>query len=106
MNKFGLHTRLKAKEGNGYKLCALLMEIARILTETDACHVYVVSLDEQDEDLVWLTEIWDSEEARDSHLTIEEVRLFLEYTAPLLEEPLGKGQLLYVVGGVGIKRRH
>lgn len=103
MRKYGLHGKLKASEGNGEQLAALLIEAAKLVSSAKGCHLYVVSKDELEKDAVWVTEIWDSKEDHDNSLKVDSVRELIAKAMPLLDVRPEKGQELEVLGGYGIQ---
>ncbi len=103
MNKYGLHGKLKATAGNGEKLSSILLKAANLVSTAKGCRLYIVSKDKEDEDAVWVTEVWDSKEDHDNSLKVEGVRELISQAMPLLNGMPQKGQELEVLGGAGIK---
>jgi quinol monooxygenase YgiN len=102
MNKYGLHGKLQATEGNGEALAAILLEASELVSTDRGCHLYLVSHDKADMDAVWVTEVWDSKEDHDNSLHVEGVRALISRAMPLLASQPGKGQELEVIGGAGL----
>lgn len=103
MNKYGLHGKLKATEGNGEKLASILLEAARLVSTAKGCHLYIVSKDKANNEMVWITEVWDSKEDHDNSLKVPGVRELISQAMPILDGPPEKGQELEILGGVGLK---
>ncbi len=101
-NKYGLHGKLKATEGNAEQLANILLEAARLVSSADGCHLYFVSRDQSDEDIVWVTEVWDTEANHDNSLKVEGVRELIARAMPLLAGQPERGQQLSVLGGKGV----
>ena len=102
MSKYGLHGKLTAKPGQSDQLAAVLLEAARLVSTAPGCQLYAVSKSEEDANSVWVTEIWDSKEAHDESLKAPEVRALIGEAMPLLDGPPAGGQVLEVLGGVGV----
>ena len=56
------YAKARAKPGNGDALAAELLEVARGLRDAPGCELYVINRDPADRDLVWVTELWRSEQ--------------------------------------------
>ncbi|MBC8033261.1 MAG: antibiotic biosynthesis monooxygenase [Chitinophagaceae bacterium] len=102
MNKYGLHGKLTAKAGNREKLAQILLEAARLLSETKGCQLYVIGIDDNDEEAVWVTEVWDTKEDHENSLKVESTRALIAQAIPILDGMPEKGQELRVLGGLGI----
>lgn len=102
MNKYGLQGALKAQPGKGKQLAAILLEAAELLTPIEACRLYVVGQDATDEDLVWITEVWDSKEDQQDSLQMETVKALIGRAMPLMEHMPEKGLEMDILGGKGI----
>lgn len=102
MNKYLLHGKLTAKEGQGEKLASILLEASKLVSTAQGCVLYVVGRDKNDHNAVWVTEIWDSKEDHDGSLKVEGVRELIAQAIPILDGPPQKGQELELLGGTGI----
>jgi len=102
-NRYGLHGKLTATEGNRDKLAAILLEAANLVATAKGCQLYFVSIDAEDENAVWVTEAWDSKEDHDNSLKVEGVRELIGQAMPILAGMPQKGQELQILGGAGIK---
>ena len=100
---YQLHGSLKAAKGSGNKLANILIEASEVVSELDDCKLYLVSLDKKDEDIIWITEVWESKEAHDSSLALDSIRTLIGKAMPLLDGMPEKGQELNFLGGYGIK---
>ena len=63
----------------------------------------VISTDKNDEDILWITEVWKNKDAHDNSLALDEVRTLIGKAMPLLDGLPEKGQELHFLGGYGIK---
>lgn len=79
---FMLHGRLAAKPGRGEELLAVLAEVE---DRMPGCRLYLVAVDELDPDGVWVTEVWESEEAHTASLRLDRVQDQIARAMPLLD---------------------
>ena len=81
---FMLHGRLAAKPGMRDELLGILAE-----GEHDArmpgCRLYLVAVDESDPDGVWVTEVWESEDAHAASLQLDQVKERITRALPILD---------------------
>jgi len=100
--RYGLHGKLTATEGNRDKLATILLEASRLVSNAKGCQLYMVSIDGDDANAVWVTEAWDSKEDHDNSLQVVGVRELIGQAMPLLAGMPQKGQVLQILGGAGI----
>ena len=101
-SRYGLFGKLQAEEGKGDDLAAILLEASRLVATATGCQIYLVSKDNQNENVVWITEVWDTQEDHDNSLKIAGVRELISKAIPLLAGPPEKGIVLTVLGGKGL----
>ena len=81
---FMLHGRLAAHAGKRDQLLGILSE-----GESDepmpGCRLYLVSVDATDAEGVWVTEVWESEEAHAASLELDRVKAQIARAMPLLD---------------------
>lgn len=102
MKKYGLHGKLIAAEGHGSELAAILLDAATLLGSVKGCRLYVISQDKEQKDVIWVTEIWDSQEDHANSLNTKGVKDLIAKAIPLLGDQPEKGQELEILGGMGI----
>lgn len=98
---FGLIGKMRARPGERDALIALLIRGTR---DMPGCLSYVIAGDTSDADVVWITEVWDSEESHRASLSLPAVQEAIAEARPLIAgfestvrtEP---------VGGVGLDER-
>lgn len=100
MKKYGLHGKLKAKEGEGDTLAEILVQASKLVSHAKGCHLYMVSRDTQEKESVWVTEVWDSKADHDQSLSIEGVRELISQAIPILAGQPEKGTELEVISGI------
>jgi quinol monooxygenase YgiN len=68
--RFAQHSRLKARPGKRDELLAKFLEIPKMQADNPACELTIVSSSPDEDDVVYLTEVWrsasDHERARQS----------------------------------------
>ena len=102
MNKYGLITNFKTKTGKRDELASMLVQASQLVATAKGCHQYIVYNDPNNEDNLWVSEIWDSKEDHDNSLKIEGCMELISKALPLVEgKPESKS--LGVVGGQGIQ---
>ena len=97
-----LHGKLTAQSGHGEELTSILMEASKLISKAHGCILYVIGKDKDDDESVWITEIWDSKEDHDNSLNVYGVKELISKAIPILAGPPQKGQELQLLGGKGI----
>jgi quinol monooxygenase YgiN/mannose-6-phosphate isomerase-like protein (cupin superfamily) len=106
----GRYVKFTAQAGRGDEVAALLLRAADSLRDTAGCELYLISRSPLEPDVVWVTELWLSQEALDASLEqvstdegktqITEIMALLAAAPELTElEPLGG--VGYLAGGNG-----
>lgn len=101
-NKYLLHGKLTAQKGHRDELANILLEASKLVSTAKGCKLYVIGKDENDENSVYVTEIWDSKDDHGNSLKVEGVRELIMKAMPILEGQPTKGQELEILGGAGI----
>jgi quinol monooxygenase YgiN len=96
---FMLHGRLAAKPGKRDELLAILAEGEQD-ERMPGCRLYLVAVDETDTAGVWVTEVWESEEAHTASLQLERVKEQIARAMPILDTAGFKRQQLDARAGV------
>jgi quinol monooxygenase YgiN len=102
MNKYLFHGKLTAKQGQRDELVDILINASEVVETVKGCKLYLVALDDNDLDSVFVTEIWDSKEDHDNSLKIKGVKELIMKAMPILEGQPVKGQEFQIVGGTGV----
>ncbi|MGI8506465.1 MAG: antibiotic biosynthesis monooxygenase [Solirubrobacteraceae bacterium] len=101
MTSVGRYAKVAAKPGQGDALAAGLLEVARSLEETPGCELYVINRSGSDPDVIWVTELWRSQEQLDAALESEEPRARMPRVLELVQEDGFERIDLEPLGGVG-----
>jgi quinol monooxygenase YgiN len=81
---YGMHARITATEGSGDRLAAVLLQAADALTDNDGCLLYLVSREAGHDDVVTVTEMWQSRAAHDDSLKDPRVADLVARGRPLI----------------------
>lgn len=96
---FMMHGRLAAHPGKRDELLAILAEGDQS-ARMPGCRLYLVAVDETDADGVWVTEVWESEEAHAASLQLPKVQDQIARAMPLLDREGFKRQQLDARAGI------
>jgi quinol monooxygenase YgiN len=91
---------MKAKPGHRDEVTAILLSGAATLRES-GCVLYVVSESDSDDDLIWVSEVWQSKEHHDASLRLPETKEAIAKAMPMLTGEF-TSQEGSVVGGLGV----
>jgi quinol monooxygenase YgiN len=81
---FMLHGRLAAQAGKRDELLAVFSEEDQA-EPLPGCRLYLVAVDDTDPEGVWVTEVWESEEAHAASLELDRVKEQIARAMPLLD---------------------
>jgi quinol monooxygenase YgiN len=94
---YGLIAKLTAIPGKRDELIAILQQGTK---EMPGCLSYILAKDSLDENVTWVTEIWDSAASHDASLSLETVKDTIARTKPLVAA-FERVAVTQPVGGVG-----
>lgn len=80
---YGLIGKITAKDGQRDKLIKILLEGA---ADMHGCLSYIVSKDLENDDVIWVTEVWDSQESHKESLKLPSVQEAMDQGRPLISE--------------------
>src|SRR5918995_2024748 len=83
--EFALLNRLTAKPGQRDRVVEILLESGKLFDDNPACKLYLVAESGEDPNLIWVADLWTSEQAHAEALKAPELRPFVEECMPLLE---------------------
>lgn len=85
MERYGLIGKMTALPGRRDELLELLRQGAALMGEAPiGCLLYLISTAADDQDALWVTEVWTSKAAHDASLSIEGVREIIGQAVPLI----------------------
>ncbi|SRR3954447_22550299 len=96
---FMLHGRLAARTGHRDDLLAILSEVGAG-DAMPGCRLYLVAVDPTDPDGVWVTEVWESEEAHRASLELDAVKAQIARATPVLDPAGFRRQQLDARAGI------
>jgi quinol monooxygenase YgiN len=98
---YALLNKLTARPGKRGEVVDILIESGNLFHDNPACVLYLVTEAADDPNLIWVVDLWTSEEAHAEALKAPELRPYVEKAMPLLE---GMPEQIEVraVGGRGV----
>jgi quinol monooxygenase YgiN len=84
MSKFGMFNKFTAVEGQREHLLQQLLHAAALVEDAAGCELYLVSTSPTESDVVWVAEIWDSQDNHRASLSNVAARELIQQTMPLL----------------------
>ncbi len=84
MSKFSMFGQLIAQPGQRGELAKLMLESAETLEGMEGCIFYVINESVDESDTLWITELWESEEAHAASLKNEKVLAVIQRCRPLI----------------------
>lgn len=103
LSKFGLYNKFTAVEGKRDALAEMLLEAAKSMEELDDCELYVVSLDDDKKDSIYVYEVWSGENAHRASLSMEASQTLIQKAKPIIAG-VEKMNTSSPIGGKGIAR--
>jgi len=101
MPRFAQHSRLRARPGKRPELLAKFLEIPRMQADNPACELTIVSSSPDDDDVVYLTEVWTSAEDHERARQSPEVQRWAADMPSLVAGPPDTAPLV-IEGGKGV----
>jgi quinol monooxygenase YgiN len=83
--EFALFNRLTAKPGERARVVEILLESGKLFDDNSACRLYLAAESADDPNLIWVADLWTSEEEHAEALEAPDMRPFVEECMPLLE---------------------
>lgn len=97
---YGYTGTMRTKPGHRDDVTAILLSGTEGLRQV-GCQLYVVSISDTDDDLIHVTEVWESKEHHDASLQLPETRAAIGRAMPFLTGEF-TSQELTVIGGLGV----
>lgn len=101
MSHYALYTQYTALAGKSRDLVDVLKKLDGIVSSASGCRVHVINQEAADEDNIWVTEIWESEEAYAISLTLDGAKELGTEAAALLAQP-ARQLVLEAIAGKGL----
>lgn len=101
MALYALYTQFIASPGQGKSLIDILIKANDIVSDANGCRSYIINTAIENEDIIWVTELWDSEEDHAISLTLDGCKELVTEASALLNEP-PRQTVLKAVAGKGM----
>jgi quinol monooxygenase YgiN len=101
--RVGRYVRMVARPGQGAALADTLLRVADGLRDAPGCELYLVNASADEQDTVWVTEVWSDAEASDRALSGELGQAGIGDVLELLDGPPELVDLT-PLGGTGLPR--
>jgi quinol monooxygenase YgiN len=99
---YALLNKLTTLPGKRDQVLEILLESGRLFDNNPACYLYLVSESTDDANVVWVIDLWSSQEEHAVALKAPELRPFVEKAMPLLEG-MPEQIELRAIGGKGLR---
>ncbi len=91
---------MRTRPGHRDDVVAILLEGTDGLRAA-GCQLYAVGVSDTDDDVIWISEIWESKEHHDASLELPETKAAIAAAMPMLTGEFS-GQEVRLVGGLGV----
>lgn len=86
MTKYGMYVKFITHDGKRDELTANLLQVANNFHLISGCELYVINHSSEDENVIWVTEVWASKEAHEASLTLEGNKEQIAASLPLIKK--------------------
>jgi quinol monooxygenase YgiN len=97
---YGYIGSMKTKPGCRDDVVSILLSGVDSLHEA-GCDIYLVSVSDADDDMIWVSEVWQTKEHHDASLQLPEAKAAISKAMPMLTGEFTSHELT-VVGGLGV----
>lgn len=80
-----LINKIKTKPGKRDEVVELLIKAGKVFDGNDACELYLVSLDKEKENVIWVQDVWKDSESHKRAMSDATMKRYVEKAIPLLE---------------------
>lgn len=84
-NYYSLINRMTAKDGKWDEVISILLESGKAFNDNPACELYLVYKDKEDPKVIWVEDVWTSQEAHSAAMNTPEMQAYVTKCIPLLE---------------------
>lgn len=102
MPLYGIYTRFISHPQKGKALIEILIRANDIVSDAKGCRLYIINHDMVNTDLIWVTELWDTQEDHAISLTLDGCKELIAEAMPLLAAA-PEQIVLKAVAGKGIE---
>lgn len=84
MDKYSVYGNIVAKPGHGDELLGYLLEAAEGMQAVDNCYCYIVGINPDEADTVYVFEVWENEAAHQASLQMPVFRELINKAKPII----------------------
>jgi quinol monooxygenase YgiN len=99
MSKYGMYVKFITHDRKREKLAHTFLQVAQMMNTVTGCELYVINQSVEDENAIWVTEVWSSKEAHQASLSMEGNKDYIMASLSLIKQVEKELQPL---GGHGI----
>ncbi|WP_331275774.1 putative quinol monooxygenase [Metabacillus sp. B2-18] len=103
MSKFSLFGKFVVQEGERDTMVDILLEAAESMKNLDECEIYLVNISEEEQNSVYVYEVWSNENAHQASLALEATQTLIKRAKPIITG-MERISTLRTRGGKGIKQ--
>lgn len=101
MERFSVSGKLTAKDGKGQELLKILLNAAEEMKKLNDCFCYIVGMNKEEADSVYVYEVWESEKAHKASLELPAVRKLIQNAMPIIDNMSNEPELV-IYGGKAV----
>lgn len=98
MERYSVNGKLMASSGNGPMLRQYLLEAAAGMEAVDNCYCYIVGVNQEEPDAVYIYEVWENQAAHRASLELDVFRKLIEKAKPIIVS-MSNDPDLTIIGG-------
>jgi len=101
MSKYCLFTKFFVSENKREEMVDILLNASRSMEKLEECEVYVVSVSDEEANVVYVYEVWSNETSHKASLNLAVTQTLIQKAKPLLEN-VERVNTLQTKGGKGL----
>src|SRR4051812_928805 len=82
---YALLNKMTVKPGKRQEVIDILLESGAAFDDNPQCLLYLVSKDKQDENVIWVQDVWTDELSHEQAMNDEKMQWYVKQAMPLLE---------------------
>lgn len=98
MERYSINGKLVASSGNGSLLRQYLLEAASEMEAVDLCYCYIVGVNKDEPDAVYVYEVWENQAAHRASLELDVLKTLMAKAKPIIVTMSSKTDLT-IIGG-------
>lgn len=101
MSKYCLFTKFFVSENKREEMVDILLNASRSMEKLEECEIYVVSISDEEANVVYVYEVWSNETSHKASLNLAVTQTLIQKAKPLLEN-VERVNTLQTKGGKGL----